>query len=61
LKVEAKGIGERLGIRTGDVILKIDDKRIVNKMDFNEAMKKDRLLYFILDRGGLIIQLYLGS
>ena len=61
LKVEAKGIGERLGIRAGDVILKIDDKRIVNKMDFNEAMKKDRLLYFILDRGGLIIQLYLGS
>lgn len=61
LKVEENGIGQRLGIRPGDVILKIDDKRIRNKNDFNNAMKNDRLVYFILDRGGLIMQLYLGS
>lgn len=61
LKVEKGSTGERLGIRAGDVILKIDDKRIRNKSDFNETMKSDRFLYFILDRGGLIIQLYLGS
>ena len=61
LKVEKGSTGERLGIRAGDVILRIDDKRIRNKNDFNEAMKSDRFLYFILDRGGLIIQLYLGS
>lgn len=61
LKVEKGSTAERLGIRAGDVILKIDDKRIRNKSDFNETMKSDRFLYFILDRGGLIIQLYLGS
>jgi serine protease Do len=61
LKVEKGSTGERLGIRAGDVILRIDNKRIRNKNDFNEAMKSDRFLYFILDRGGLIIQLYLGS
>ncbi|MGB3341880.1 MAG: trypsin-like peptidase domain-containing protein [bacterium] len=61
LKVEENGVGERLGIRAGDVILKIDDKRIRNKIDFNDAMKNDRPVYFILDRGGLIMQLYLGS
>ncbi len=61
LEVEKGSTGERLGIRAGDVILRIDNKRIRNKNDFNEAMKSDRFLYFILDRGGLIIQLYLGS
>lgn len=61
LKIEENGLGERLGIRAGDVILKIDDKRIRNKNDFNDAMKNDRPVYFILDRGGLIMQLYLGS
>jgi serine protease Do len=61
IKVEENGVGQRLGIRAGDVILKIDDKRIRNKNDFNDAMKNDRPVYFILDRGGLIMQLYLGS
>jgi serine protease Do len=61
LKVENSGLAERLGIKTGDVILKIDNQRIHNKIDFSNAMKKDRLTYFILDRGGLIMQLYLGS
>jgi len=61
IKVEENGVGQRLGIRAGDVILKIDEKRIRNKNDFNDAMKNDRPAYFILDRGGLIMQLYLGS
>ena len=61
LEVEKGGVGDRLGIRKGDVILKIDDKRIRNKKDFDAAMETDRLVYFIFDRGGLILQLYLGS
>ncbi len=60
IKVKNNSIGERLAILPGDVILKVGDKWIKNKSDFQEALKKTRDIYVIIDRGGLIIQLYLS-
>ena len=52
--------GERTGIRIGDVVLKIGDKRIKNRNDFQDALKNVRKFDMIIDRGGLILQFYFG-
>jgi serine protease Do len=59
-KVEENSIGEKLGLRPGDVILKVGNKRITTKSDFQQVIKAIRESYMIIDRGGLIIQLYFG-
>jgi len=58
--IEKNSIGERLGIVPGDVILQVDDERMRNKSDFQEALTKTGDITLIIDRGGLVIQLYLG-
>jgi len=59
-KVEKNSIGEKLGIKPGDVILGVGKKRIRDKDDFKYALKNLHDSYFIIDRGGFIIQLYFG-
>ena len=58
--VEKQSMGERMGVQPGDVILKVDNTRIVNKDDFQRILKSLQDLHFIIDRGGVIIQLYVG-
>jgi len=60
VKVEPNGVGKKLGIISGDVILKVRNMRIRNIDDFQRAFQATRDINFIIDRGGLIIQLYLG-
>ncbi len=57
--VEKGSIGEKIGFAPGDVILKIGGKRIRNKGDFKRAIADFKNKYFIIDRGGLIFQIYL--
>ena len=59
-EVSKNSIGARLGIRAGDVILQVGKTRVTDRNDFLDAMKDVRESYFIIDRGGLIIQLYFG-
>jgi serine protease Do len=58
--VEKQSIGERMGIQPGDVILKVDNTRIVNTGDLQHVLQRVQTLHFIIDRGGVIIQLYMG-
>ncbi len=58
-KVEPGSIGEKLGFSPGDVILRIGDTRIKNKDDFKKALGDFKNKYFIIDRGGLIFQIWL--
>lgn len=58
-KVESRSIGEKLGISPGDVILRIGETRIRNKEDFKRALADFKNKYFIIDRGGLIFQIWL--
>jgi len=59
--VVKRSIGEKIGVIPGDVILKIGGKRIKNKEDFQKVIENTKRTYFIIDRGGLIIQIYLGA
>lgn len=58
-KVEKGSLGEKLGFSPGDVILRVGDMRIKNKEDFKDAISDFKNRYFIIDRGGLIFQIYL--
>jgi serine protease Do len=58
--VENHSMGERMGILPGDVILKVGNTRIMNKDDFQRVLKSLRDLHLIIDRGGVIYQLYMG-
>jgi serine protease Do len=58
-KIESGSIGEKLGFAPGDVILRIGDTRIKNKEDFKKALADFKNRYFIIDRGGLIFQIWL--
>ncbi|MCX7994477.1 MAG: trypsin-like peptidase domain-containing protein [candidate division WOR-3 bacterium] len=58
-RVEPGSIGEKLGISPGDVILRIGATRIRNKEDFKKAINDFKNKYFIIDRGGLIFQIWL--
>ncbi|MEO0216553.1 MAG: trypsin-like peptidase domain-containing protein [candidate division WOR-3 bacterium] len=58
-RVEKGSIGEKIGFAPGDVILKIGEARIKNKEDFKKAIADFKNKYFIIDRGGLIFQIYL--
>ncbi|MGB9720438.1 MAG: trypsin-like peptidase domain-containing protein [bacterium] len=59
IKVESGSIGEKLGFAPGDVILRIGETRIKNKEDFKKAITEFKNKYFIIDRGGLIFQIWL--
>jgi serine protease Do len=59
IKLDKQSIGERMGILPGDVILKVGDTRIVSKADLQRVLQSVRRLHFIIDRGGIIIQLYI--
>lgn len=59
--VKAGSNAERMGLKTGDVILKIGNTRVRNKGDFQNTIKGLRQSYFIIDRGGMIIQIYFGT
>ncbi len=58
VRIDPGSIGDRVGIRIGDVVLKIGDRRIRNRSDFQEALKTARQVDIIIDRGGLILQSY---
>uniref|UniRef100_A0A7C6EH11 PDZ domain-containing protein n=1 Tax=candidate division WOR-3 bacterium TaxID=2052148 RepID=A0A7C6EH11_UNCW3 len=58
-KVDPGSIGEKLGFSPGDVILRIGDIRIRNKDDFKRAVGDFKNKYFIIDRGGLIFQIWI--
>jgi serine protease Do len=60
-KVDENSIGIKLGLRPGDVILMVGEKRIRTIQNFHDALGDVRNSYFIIDRGGLIIQLYVGT
>jgi serine protease Do len=57
-KIASNSIGERFGLRPGDVILAVGNTRITAKTKFEEAIKKARNTYLIIDRNGLILQMY---
>ncbi len=57
-KVERGSIGEKLGFAPGDVILRVGETRITNKEIFKKAMSNFKNDYFIIDRGGLIFQIW---
>jgi serine protease Do len=59
-KVDPNNLGNRLGIQTGDVILRVGNTRIRNKEDFQRASINQRDMSIIIDRNGRILQLYLG-
>jgi len=59
-RVDQNSIGARLGIRPGDVILQVGNTRITSRDDFLKAMQNIRESFFIIDRNGLIVQLYFG-
>ncbi len=61
VEVAPNSIGKKMGIRVGDVVLMVGNIRIRNKSDFQKAFQAYRDINLIIDRGGLIIQLYLGS
>jgi len=48
-KVYKGGVGEKCGLRDGDVIIKINNYKIANKGDFNaymlEGLKRNYILY----------------
>ncbi len=58
-KVDDGSIGKKLGFAPGDVILRIGDIRIRNREDFKKALADFKNKYFIIDRGGLIFQIWL--
>ncbi len=60
-KVEKGSIGEKLGFVPGDVILRIGETRVTNKMDFKKAIANFKNNYFIIDRGGLIFQIWFSG
>jgi len=49
---------EKAGFKAGDVILKIGDNRIRNRSEAEVSLKGFRNGYFIIDRSGLLIQIY---
>jgi len=59
-RVDQNSVGARLGIRPGDIILQVGNARITSRNDFLKAMQNIRESFFIIDRNGLIIQLYFG-
>jgi serine protease Do len=59
-RVDQNSIGARLGIRPGDVILQVGNTRITSRDDFLKVMQNIRESFFIIDRNGLIVQLYFG-
>ncbi|HEX7320764.1 MAG TPA: trypsin-like peptidase domain-containing protein [bacterium] len=61
VRVDKGTLGEKLGLMPGDVILKVGGRRINKREDFKEAMKTMPATYFIVDRGGLIVQVYVGA
>jgi serine protease Do len=61
VRVDRGTLGEKLGMMPGDVILKVGGRRIYSREDFRAAMKTAQETYFIVDRGGLIVQVYTGA
>ena len=60
IKVEPNKIGRKLGLKPGDVVLQIGNMRIRTKNDFQRAFKASKNINVIIDRNGMIVQLYLG-
>lgn len=60
IKVEPNKIGRKLGLKPGDVVLQIGNMRIRTKNDFQKAFKASKNINVIIDRNGMIFQLYLG-
>jgi len=58
-KVAQGSIGEKLGFAPGDVILRIGETRIKSQDDFKRSVADFKNKYFIIDRGGLIFQIWL--
>jgi serine protease Do len=58
VKVDPGGRAEKNGFRVGDVILKIGEQRIRSLSDAESFLKGFRSGYFIVDRSGLLIQIY---
>lgn len=55
---QGSGAG-KAGFKTGDVILKIGDSRIRDRSEAEAALKGFRNGYFIIDRSGLLLQIYM--
>jgi len=60
-KIGSNSIGARFGLRPGDVILAIGNTRITTKEQFEETLKKAGRTYLIIDRSGLILQMYFST
>ena len=61
VKVEPSSIGDKMGIRPGDVILMVGNIRVHNTNEFQKAFQSSRSTHFIIDRRGTIIQVFFGS
>jgi serine protease Do len=59
-RVEKNSVGERAGVVPGDVILKVGNERIRNKSHFQEVLNQTRNITVIIDRRGMLMQVYLG-
>jgi len=58
-KIDKGGAADKTGFKTGDVILKIGDKRIRTRDEAATSLQGFRSGYIIIDRSGLLIQIYL--
>jgi serine protease Do len=59
--IEPRSLGEKVGLMAGDVLLQVGNTRIKSKHDFYVALQGRKNIDFIIDRGGLIMQLYLNT
>ncbi len=59
-RVEKNSVSERVGIVPGDVILKVGNERMRNKSHVREVLNQARNVTVIIDRRGILMQLYLG-
>jgi hypothetical protein len=60
--LQADGVGARMGLRAGDVILEVDGKSVTNAVDFNKAVKEakeNKVIRLKIQRGST--RVFLGS
>lgn len=61
VKVESGSVGDKVGMRPGDVILMVGNVQVHDTNEFKTAFQSSRSKHFIIDRKGTILQVFFGS